>query len=141
MAAIFLDTITFSYSEEIDPSSIVAGWDGTGSQALYVVISDDFSMPVPGRLAYVASGAERSQMRLALERCFRDPRVTGIVIGKQASRLPAALAPQRWIAPAIPMPTTVVSARTGCRCRLRASMRLVTLSHDPSMIRSIALCR
>ena len=30
------DTITLTYSEEIDPSSIIAGWDGSGTQSLYV---------------------------------------------------------------------------------------------------------
>lgn len=30
------DTITLTYSEQIDPSSIIAGWDGTGSQNIYI---------------------------------------------------------------------------------------------------------
>ena len=30
------DTITLTYSEEIDPTSIIAGWDGTGSQSIYI---------------------------------------------------------------------------------------------------------
>ena len=33
------DTLTLTYSEQIDPSSIIAGWDGTGSQSLYIVTS------------------------------------------------------------------------------------------------------
>lgn len=30
------DTITLTYSEQINPSSIIAGWDGTGSQNIYI---------------------------------------------------------------------------------------------------------
>jgi hypothetical protein len=35
------DTITLTYSEEIDPTSMFAGWDGTGSQPLYVVFTQN----------------------------------------------------------------------------------------------------
>ena len=35
------DTITFTFSEPIDPDSIVAGWDGTGSQNVVVRVTDN----------------------------------------------------------------------------------------------------
>lgn len=33
------DTMTLTYSEEIDPASIIAGWDGTGSQSVFLVFT------------------------------------------------------------------------------------------------------
>ena len=33
------DTMMLTYSEEIDPGSIIAGWDGTGTQSIYIVTS------------------------------------------------------------------------------------------------------
>ena len=34
------DTIVFTFSEPIDPTSIIAGWDGTGSQNVVIRLSD-----------------------------------------------------------------------------------------------------
>ena len=34
------DTIVFTFSEPIDPTSIVAGWDGTGSTNVIIRLSD-----------------------------------------------------------------------------------------------------
>ena len=33
------DTMTLTYSEEIDPTSIIAGWDGTGSRSIYAAFT------------------------------------------------------------------------------------------------------
>ena len=41
------DTITFTFSEPIDPNSIVAGWDGTGSQNVVIRVFDTSILGIP----------------------------------------------------------------------------------------------
>ena len=41
------DTITFTFSEPIDPNSIVAGWNGTGSQNVVIRVLDTSILGLP----------------------------------------------------------------------------------------------
>ena len=47
------DTITFTYSEAMDPASIVTGWDGTGTQAVML----NFTNGTTDTLAITNAGA------------------------------------------------------------------------------------
>ena len=53
------DTITFTFSEPIDPSSIVAGWDGTGSTNVVVRLTDNGPLDDDRLEVYNATNSSR----------------------------------------------------------------------------------
>ena len=58
------DTIIFTFSEPIDPTSIVAGWDGTGSTHVIIRLSDTELLDDDEILVYNA--ANSSQLPLGV---------------------------------------------------------------------------